>query len=60
MHALLEKLIERIVALFDDTSKESFDAVVEVYDTLERVLLSHFGYEEDQIGDALGYYNIGV
>ncbi len=60
VHALLEKLIERIVALFDDTSKESFDAVVEVYDALDRVLLSHFGYEEEQIGDALGYYGIGV
>lgn len=60
VHALLEKLIERIMALFDDTSKDSFDAVVEVYDALERVLLSHFGYEEENIGDALGYFNIQV
>lgn len=60
VHALLVKLVERINALFEDTSKESFDAVIEVHDALERVLLSHFGYEEEQIGDALGYYNIQV
>ena len=60
VHALLEKLIERIVALFDDTSKESFDAVVEVHDALEKFLRSHFGYEEDNIGDALGYFNIQI
>ena len=31
---------------------------VEVFVALERVLLSHLGYEEDQIGDALGYYGL--
>jgi hypothetical protein len=29
-----------------------------IYEALERVLLSHLGYEEDQIGDALGYYGV--
>lgn len=60
VHALLVRLIEVINVLVRDTSKQNFDNVVEVYDALERVLLSHFGYEEKEIGDALGYYNIQV
>lgn len=60
VHALLLMLVERINDLFTDTSKDSFDAVIEAHEALDAVLLSHFGYEEEQIGDALGYYNIQV
>ncbi|WP_029040669.1 hemerythrin domain-containing protein [Cucumibacter marinus] len=60
VHALLERLIESLVALIRHQGPEEFAAAREVYDALEKVLLSHFGYEEESIGDALGYYEIGV
>ena len=41
-----------------EPSAEHFAEAVEVYEALERVLASHLGYEEEQIGDALGYYGL--
>lgn len=60
VHQLLESLIDALIALADAPSREKFDDAVEVYRALERVLLSHLGYEEEAIGDALGYFDIGV
>jgi hemerythrin-like domain-containing protein len=58
VHQLLERQIETLNAMVADPSAERFAAAVEVFEALERVLLSHLGYEEDQIGDALGYYGL--
>jgi hemerythrin-like domain-containing protein len=60
VHQLLEKLIDALIALADAPGKENFEAAVDIYRALERVLLSHLGYEEEAIGDALGYFDIGV
>ena len=60
VHALLVKLVDALNALARESSSENFHAAREVNDALERVLLSHLGYEEDEIGDALGYFRIGV
>jgi predicted glycoside hydrolase/deacetylase ChbG (UPF0249 family) len=58
VHQLLEKLIDALIALAEAPDRENFDQAVEVYRALERVLLSHLGYEEEAIGDALGYFGI--
>lgn len=58
VHALLVKLIGALNVLAQDPNSANFDDAVEVNDALERVLLSHLGYEEDSIGDALGYFRI--
>lgn len=60
VHQLLEKLIDALIALADAPSRQRFEDAVTVFRALERVLLSHLGYEEDAIGDALGYFDIGV
>lgn len=60
VHALLLKLIDALNALARDPGDETFAKAREINDALERVLLSHLGYEEDEIGDALGYFQIGV
>lgn len=60
VHQLLEKLIDALIALADAPGRERFEDAVTVFRALERVLLSHLGYEEDAIGDALGYFDIGV
>lgn len=58
MHELLERLVEALGALADMPDDDRFEAAVTIYRALERVLLSHLGYEEDAIGDALGYFGI--
>lgn len=60
VHQLLERLIDALIRLADAPGKDNFDDAVAVFRALERVLLSHLGYEEDAIGDALGYFEIGV
>jgi hypothetical protein len=58
VHELLERQIETLNLLVTEPSAEHFAEAVEVYEALERVLASHLGYEEEQIGDALGYYGL--
>lgn len=60
VHALLVRLIETLEPLIRTPSVEAFEHAREVYDAFEEVLLSHFRYEETEIGDALGYFGIGV
>ncbi len=58
VHELLERLIEALNLLAGAPTQENFAAATVVYEALERVLLSHLGYEEDSIGDALGYFGV--
>jgi hypothetical protein len=58
VHELLVRLIDALNDLAAAPSRTRFDATLEVYHALERVLLSHLGYEEEAIGDAIGYYGI--
>lgn len=58
VHQLLERLMAAIGALAATPCQAAFDDARELYDALERVLLSHLGYEEEEIGDAIGYFGI--
>lgn len=58
VHELLVRLVDGLNALASEPSRENFEAAKTVYEALERVLLSHLGYEEDAIGDAMGYFGI--
>src|SRR5262249_5004717 len=58
VHALLERQIDALNALVTSPSAEHFADAVEVFEALDRVLSSHLGYEEEQIGDAIGYFGI--
>lgn len=60
VHQLLEQLIDALIALADAPDAARFATAVAIFRALEKVLLSHLGYEEDAIGDALGYFGIGV
>lgn len=59
VHALLVKLVDALNTLAREPSSENFANARAINDAMERVLLSHLGYEEDEIGDALGYFRIG-
>ena len=58
VHELLVRLITALGELATEPGPERFEDTVEIYRALERVLLSHLGYEEEAIGDALGYFGI--
>ena len=58
VHELLVRLVGALGELATEPGQDRFDETVEVYRALERVLLSHLGYEEEAIGDALGYFGI--
>jgi uncharacterized membrane protein YccC len=60
VHELLVRLVDALNTLAAAPGPETFTATKGIYRALERVLLSHLGYEEDAIGDALGYFDIGV
>lgn len=58
VHLLIEMLVKAIIDLNENADREHFDNAVEIFRALEKLLLSHFRYEEDSIIDALGYYGI--
>ncbi|MET3926394.1 hemerythrin domain-containing protein [Devosia sp. 2618] len=58
VHELLERLVDALNALANEPSQSRFDDAKTVYHALERVLLSHLGWEEEAMGDALGYFGI--
>lgn len=60
VHELLLALVDALNALAGEPTQSNFEDTKEVYQALERVLLSHLGYEEEAMGDALGYFDIGV
>ncbi|MCR6633400.1 hemerythrin domain-containing protein [Devosia sp.] len=61
-HIVVHELLERLVAALNDLAAEPsetrFNDAREIYHALERVLLSHLGWEEEAMGDALGYFEI--
>lgn len=58
VHELLERLVDALNALASEPSQSRFEDTKTVYHALERVLLSHLNWEEDAMGDALGYFGI--
>ena len=58
VHELLLAEIDALNALAAAPNEANFTDARKVFEALERVLLSHLGYEEEQIGDALGYYGL--
>ncbi|QDZ09468.1 hemerythrin domain-containing protein [Devosia ginsengisoli] len=58
VHELLERLVAALNALAAEPTPTRFEDAKTVYHALEKVLLSHLGWEEDAMGDALGYFGI--
>jgi hypothetical protein len=58
VHELLVRLIDSLGELATEPGPSRFADTLEIYRALERVLLSHLGYEEEAIGDALGAFDI--
>ena len=58
IHALLERLQAASRAIARDPTAEAASALAEIYAVFERTVASHFGYEERQLEEALGFYRI--
>ena len=54
------RLVDASNLLVRDPRPANFTAARELYESFEGVLLSHLGYEEEEIGDAIGFYDVGL
>ena len=55
VHTLLERLEQAAMALSDTPSPEALADLRTIFDALHKVVASHFGYEEEELAEALGY-----
>ena len=60
VHALLEQLVSASRALTVEPGPLSLSRLREVFGALERVVVSHFGYEERELEAALGFYRVPI
>lgn len=57
IHELLVSLSRNVAALSSNPGPETFEAARETFLILDRVIRSHFGYEQTELEEALGFYN---
>lgn len=60
VHELIIRLSRAADALVDDPDEANFAQAATTYRKLEEVVRSHFGYEETELAEAIGYYLGGV
>ena len=56
VHELLVRLEAAADALIAEPTEARFQEAAEVFRKLEAVIRSHFGYEETELAEAIGYY----
>ena len=60
VHELLMRLEAAATALVEEPSEARFAEAAAVFRKLEAVIRSHFGYEETELAEAIGYYLGGI
>ena len=58
IHHYLLELVQGVTALMSKQSSETFAAVKDTFLALERIIKSHFNYEETELETAIGFYNV--
>ncbi|WP_111557744.1 hemerythrin domain-containing protein [Paracoccus sediminilitoris] len=56
VHELIIRLGRAADALAEDPSDQNFAQAATIFRKLEEVVRSHFGYEETELAEAIGYY----
>ncbi len=56
VHELIMRLSHAAHVLSEDPSETNFDQAAAIFRKLEEVVRSHFGYEETELAEAIGYY----
>ncbi len=60
VHALIERMEEAAGDAIRAPGADTFARLRDAFETLERVVVSHFGYEQEELEEALGYYGIPI
>lgn len=60
VHELLTRMERAAMALMFDTSADAFDEARAIFRQLVRAVHSHFGYEEDNLQEAIGLFTEGL
>lgn len=60
IHDLIERLLTATAAIAHDPSLENLAVLETLFAALETFVPSHFGYEEAEISEALGYFGVGL
>ncbi len=58
VHQLLERLHAHAIKAVKEPGPETFAALKRTFLTLDRVVRSHFGYEQNELEEALGYFAV--
>ena len=58
VHQLLERLHAQAIKAVKEPGPETFAALKTVFLVLDRVVRSHFGYEQEELEEALGYFAV--
>ncbi len=58
IHQLLQALEDKAVNAVREPGRETFAALKAAFLALDRVVRSHFGYEQEELEEALGYFGI--
>ncbi len=58
IHQLLETLAMNVADLWSDPNAANFALTRETFEVLDRAIRSHFGYEQTELQEAIGYYNV--
>ena len=56
VHELIIRLSQTASALAEDPSETNFTQTATTFRKLEEIVRSHFGYEETELAEAIGYY----
>lgn len=56
VHELLNRLGEAARALSAEPTEAGFEAAYEIFQRLRAAVVSHFGYEETELAEAIGHY----
>ncbi|WP_309085830.1 hemerythrin domain-containing protein [Chelativorans sp.] len=58
IHQILVQYEAAALEAMEAPGPETFAALRELFETLDRVVKSHFGYEQEELEEALGYMNV--
>lgn len=60
IHDLIMRMEDAAAGAVDTPGPETFATLRKAFEALEKYVLSHFGYEQEELEEALGYYEVNV
>ena len=60
IHQMLVDMEKAAVALIESPNAGQFDNLRSIFETLEAFVMSHFGYEQTELEEALGFYDVDL